>query len=218
MRGHIQQRGKTSWRVKVFVGRDAAGGRRYVQRTVRGTRREAERELAPVVVEVDEWRRAAAAPMTYCDVLDRWLDVRRGRRGSRTRQWTTLRRLCSGGLPRSGSCSTAPTKRATWRDLSDGSSRTSSPWSGALQPSNSAGSIPRSICSRVLPQDRGQPTGAYRADLARVDRARLPVQPVGVLVACRQRQIDATRQSRPTSTVTTIQMAQARGVHAPPTE
>jgi hypothetical protein len=37
MRGHIQQRGKDSWRVKVFVGRDATGARRYVERTVRGT-------------------------------------------------------------------------------------------------------------------------------------------------------------------------------------
>lgn len=59
MRGHIQQRGKHSWRVKVFVGRDGSGVRRYVQRTVRGTRRDAEREFAQVVVEVDEGRHAA---------------------------------------------------------------------------------------------------------------------------------------------------------------
>lgn len=77
MRGHIQQRGKRSWRVKVFVGRDAAGARRYVERTVRGTRREAERELARVVVEVGEGRHAAAAPMGFGELLDRWLDVKR---------------------------------------------------------------------------------------------------------------------------------------------
>ncbi len=77
MRGHIQQRGKTSWRIKVFVGRDAAGVRRYVQRTVRGTRREAERELARVVVEVDEGRLVASAPLTFSELLDRWLDVKR---------------------------------------------------------------------------------------------------------------------------------------------
>jgi hypothetical protein len=77
MRGHIQQRGNDSWRVKVFVGRDATGVRRYVERSVRGTRREAERELARVVVEVGEGRHAAAAPMTYGDVLDRWLDMKR---------------------------------------------------------------------------------------------------------------------------------------------
>lgn len=37
VRGHIQQRGKQSWRVKGFVGRDESGVRRYVERTVRGT-------------------------------------------------------------------------------------------------------------------------------------------------------------------------------------
>jgi integrase len=77
VRGHIQQRGKTSWRLKVFVGRDAAGVRRYVERTVRGPRREAERELSRLVVEVDEGRHAAAAPITFGELLDRWLDVKR---------------------------------------------------------------------------------------------------------------------------------------------
>jgi integrase len=77
MRGHIQQRGKNSWRVKAFVGRDAAGVRRYVERTVRGSRREAERELSRVLVEVDEGRHAAAAPITFGELLDRWLDVKR---------------------------------------------------------------------------------------------------------------------------------------------
>jgi hypothetical protein len=33
MRGHIQQRGKHSWRVKAYVGRDDAGVRRYDERT-----------------------------------------------------------------------------------------------------------------------------------------------------------------------------------------
>lgn len=77
MRGHIQQRGKTSWRIKVFVGRDAAGTKRYVERTVRGTRRDAEREVARVVVEVDEGRHVAAAPMMFGELLDRWLEVKR---------------------------------------------------------------------------------------------------------------------------------------------
>ena len=77
MRGHIQQRGQQSWRVKVFVGRDADGVKRYVERTVRGTRRDAERELARVVVEVGEGRHAAAAPMSFDELLDRWLDVKR---------------------------------------------------------------------------------------------------------------------------------------------
>ncbi len=71
MRGHIQQRGRQSWRVKVFVGRDADGVMWYFERTVRGTRRDAERELARVVLEVGEGRHAAAAPMSFAELLDR---------------------------------------------------------------------------------------------------------------------------------------------------
>lgn len=77
MRGHIQQRGKQSWRIKAYVGRDEAGVRRYVERTVRGSRREAEREMSRLLVEVDEGRHAAAAPITVGKLLDRWLELKR---------------------------------------------------------------------------------------------------------------------------------------------
>jgi hypothetical protein len=43
MRGTIQARGKQSWRIRAYVGRDGTGTKRYVSRTVRGTRRDAER-------------------------------------------------------------------------------------------------------------------------------------------------------------------------------
>lgn len=76
MRGHLQQRGKDTWRLKVYVGRSADGRKRYVERTVAGARREAEREIARLVVEVDEGRHAAAAPMTFGELLDRWLTVK----------------------------------------------------------------------------------------------------------------------------------------------
>jgi hypothetical protein len=64
--------------VKVYVGRSPADGRkRYVERTVQGSKREAERELARLVVEVDDGRHVAAGPVTFGDLLDRWLDVKR---------------------------------------------------------------------------------------------------------------------------------------------
>ncbi len=75
MRGHLQARGD-SWRIKVYVGRSADGTKRYVERTIHGRRAEAERELARLVVEVDEGRHAAAAPMTFGELLDRWLKVK----------------------------------------------------------------------------------------------------------------------------------------------
>ena len=77
MRGHIQQRGPRSWRIKTFVGRDSTGTKRYVQRTVTGTRRDADRELSRLLVEVDQGRFVASAAMTLDELLDRWLVVKR---------------------------------------------------------------------------------------------------------------------------------------------
>ncbi|HUF32568.1 MAG TPA: site-specific integrase [Acidimicrobiales bacterium] len=76
MRGHLQQRSRDTWRLKVYVGRSADGKRRYIERTVRGSRRDAEGELARLVVEVDEGRHVASAPMTVCEVVDRWLEIK----------------------------------------------------------------------------------------------------------------------------------------------
>lgn len=77
MRGHLQERGEGSWRIKAYLGRDAEGRKRYTQRTITGMRRDAERELSRLLVEVDEGRHAAAAPLSFGELLDRWLDVKR---------------------------------------------------------------------------------------------------------------------------------------------
>lgn len=46
MQGNLQQRGPSSWRIRVFLGRDETGRKRYLERTVRGTKREARRVKA----------------------------------------------------------------------------------------------------------------------------------------------------------------------------
>ena len=77
MAGHLQERGPKTWRLSVYVGRDARTGRkRYVQRTVHGTKREAERALARLVTEVDEGRHSASAAGTFGNLLDRWLETK----------------------------------------------------------------------------------------------------------------------------------------------
>jgi hypothetical protein len=77
MRGLIEKRGAQSWRLRVHVGRDASGAKRYVTRTIRGTRRQAEQELTRLLVEVDEGRHIPSAPMTFGALLDRWLTAKR---------------------------------------------------------------------------------------------------------------------------------------------
>lgn len=52
MRGHLQHRGGDAWRIKVYLGRSPDGRRRYLERTVRGSRRDAERELARTLLQV----------------------------------------------------------------------------------------------------------------------------------------------------------------------
>jgi hypothetical protein len=61
MRGHSQQRGPSSWRLSVYVGRDAAGNKRYVKRTVRGERDVAAAHLQQLVDEVESWRPSTVA-------------------------------------------------------------------------------------------------------------------------------------------------------------
>jgi len=54
MAGSLERRGKNSWRLVVSAGYDpVTGRRRRVQRTVRGSKRDAERSLARLVVEVE---------------------------------------------------------------------------------------------------------------------------------------------------------------------
>jgi len=77
MTGHMQERGPKTWRLSVYVGRDArTSKKRYVQRTVHGTKREAERALARLVTEVDEGRHSASAAGTFGNLLDRWLETK----------------------------------------------------------------------------------------------------------------------------------------------
>jgi integrase len=76
VQGNLQQRGPSSWRIRVFVGRDETGKKRYLERTVRGTKREAQRVMARLVTEVDDGRHVAAASTRFGEVLERWLEIK----------------------------------------------------------------------------------------------------------------------------------------------
>jgi hypothetical protein len=74
--GSLHQRGPSSWRIRVFAGRDESGKKRYLERTLRGTKREAQRVMARLVTEVDEGRHVAASSTRFGEVLDRWLEIK----------------------------------------------------------------------------------------------------------------------------------------------
>src|SRR5436190_6464374 len=74
MKGHIRQRGPQSWAVVLELGRDATGKRRQKWHTVRGGKKDAQRELARLLHEINTGGYVEPSRMTLSDYLDRWLD------------------------------------------------------------------------------------------------------------------------------------------------
>lgn len=73
MRGHIRKRGKSSWAVVLDMGRDADGKRRQKWHAVSGNRKDAQRELARLLNDINIGAYVEPARMTVSEFLDRWL-------------------------------------------------------------------------------------------------------------------------------------------------
>ena len=74
MQGHITKRSKDSWSVVIELGRDPlTGKRRQMWATVRGTKREAERELVKRLAERDQGMSVPSAKTTVGEYLTSWL-------------------------------------------------------------------------------------------------------------------------------------------------
>ena len=74
MAGSMRQRGNDSWQLRVHAGRDASTGRkRYVERTFRGTKREASKALAAMVAEVDQRPVGSGGKGTVAALCREWL-------------------------------------------------------------------------------------------------------------------------------------------------
>jgi integrase len=74
MRENITRRGRHSWRLKYDVGDDEAGKRVIVYKTVKGTRRDAEKELAKLLTELADGRYAAPTVETVETYARHWLE------------------------------------------------------------------------------------------------------------------------------------------------
>jgi integrase len=73
----MRQRSEGSWELRVFVGREPLTGRRqYMTKTVRGTKREAQRALAALVAGPAPTGPVAA--MTTAQMLERWFEHAEG--------------------------------------------------------------------------------------------------------------------------------------------
>ena len=72
MRGNITKRGKSSWRLKLDVDK-AAGSRKTTFKTIRGSRKDAERELAKLISATHDGTFVEASNLTVADHLRAWL-------------------------------------------------------------------------------------------------------------------------------------------------
>lgn len=87
MKGNITRRGGSSWRLSVFMGADeVTGKRRYAQKTVHGTKREAQTELATMVSEVSQGRYAMPGSVSLAELLERWMELKTHQVGQTTHE------------------------------------------------------------------------------------------------------------------------------------
>jgi integrase len=71
--GQLVQRGERTWLVRIFLGRDGAGRRRYHNRTVRGTKKDALGVLNSLLTDNDRGTLIEPSRETLDSFLDRWL-------------------------------------------------------------------------------------------------------------------------------------------------
>lgn len=72
MRGHLESRGKNVWRAKVYLGQESGNSKRYLQRTIHGTKRQAEDVLNELLVEAGRSSKAIVDG-TFGDLSEKWL-------------------------------------------------------------------------------------------------------------------------------------------------
>ena len=88
MRGTIEARGPGAWRLRVVVGYRPDGQPRQASRTVHGTRRKAQSELAKFLAEAERDEAPLVGNMTVAAYLDRWMEhVRAHRQPDTTRNY-----------------------------------------------------------------------------------------------------------------------------------
>lgn len=74
MAGQITKRGE-SWTVRIFLGRDAKGKRKYSNKTVRGTKKDAQKALNSMLRDADLGLIGDSQRQTLSEYLDIWLET-----------------------------------------------------------------------------------------------------------------------------------------------
>lgn len=76
----MQQRGDSTWRLQVLVGRDSNGRKQYPSKAFHGTKKRAQMALAALVTGIAQDRAVVSVEqISVSEVLGRWLQTRRKR-------------------------------------------------------------------------------------------------------------------------------------------
>jgi integrase len=76
MAGQLLKKGENRWHVKIFLGRDPrTGKRKYHNKMIRGTKRDAQAYLTATLREKDLGRLIEPATITLDEFLDQWLEA-----------------------------------------------------------------------------------------------------------------------------------------------
>src|ERR1051325_3322419 len=170
--GHIRERSPGAWEIRYSLGTDPANGKRKIATaTIRGGKRDAERELRKRLVAVDKGDRVDPTKMTAGEWLDRWLSITKPEISPAT--YDHYKRFVDGYLrPRFGRIALAKLSRADvqqfFSDLAEGGRKDGR--AGALAAST------RKQCFRVLNICLGRAVDLdlIPANAARVMRRRMP--------------------------------------------
>jgi len=84
MAGQIIKRGENRWLVRIFLGRDAQGKRRYFNKTIRGTKKNAQTYLTGALRRLDLGEPIEQTDQSFSDFLKQWLQVTEQRVKPRT--------------------------------------------------------------------------------------------------------------------------------------
>jgi integrase len=90
MTGHVRRRGERSWELKFDVGVDGAGRRKTRYASFRGTKRDAEIELAKLVAAADAGTLAEPSKTTVDAYLLAWMDGPHGLAGKTAERYRQL--------------------------------------------------------------------------------------------------------------------------------
>jgi integrase len=73
MKGNVRQRGKNSWQIQVYTGKDPGGKHRRHFETIRGTKGNAQRRLRELLTSLDQAIYAPPVKITVANLFNEWL-------------------------------------------------------------------------------------------------------------------------------------------------